>query len=763
MRRTYLLIIIFSLLIFIITAHNHIKKYINSINISFSSLLADLNQSQDLEVTVKEAEIVGLPYNGKKRGGTYIIPLDDFVFRKHSGELRNKELFPFGIKTPSEVKDYLSAIEKKNGINPGKEFSEWMKEQKTKLSKYSEWFTKEKVEIRKDLRNYISRKVSLEYAKRRSQALKKIVLYGIPSVFSGIFIGVVSSLIFGSNQRSAPYDMAKASGRWASLTEIYRHYLILPPAAKKYISFIPGLSYLMRNYLTRKNYFPLGKPAGAGALFRVGLMEEDRNTHMLICAPTNAGKTSNLIIPGLLYDAESEGSAMVIDAKSPELYNTVGGAWMKNGKKVILFDPWHEACIGFNPLPKASNEELLTIVRAFMGNPSRVAEDQRFFRARTQALLFALLKLTQTFPEELCNLPVTYLLAENVPDLENKLALCRDEKVKRLFKNFLMSTNEQKINMLMSVSEKLQLFRDEKVQAAFSRSDFDLSILFREKEPALLIVGVPHDKGELGTLIASLMSRLVLNRAFEETRLKQQKEERGEGPVFTPNPLYLYLDEFPSLNIPDIAEKIRMSRYTRTQFIICVQDLSELEALYIQYKSIIGNLRTKIFLTGCGLDTAKYVSEMLGKTRADTERYSKRILSILPGSKYKQWEEDLLMSPDSIQNMPKGLAVCFTEHTRPFLLRLENKDNSREIASKIVPLKGSNLKPYRPNPEPLKPPKIPSMDEFLGINEEHKEMQKWLIEQNEKKKELTTVSKEPSMVRNEYFYNDPIRPVKESS
>lgn len=731
--RILTLTLLFGSIIFVLFSYKNMFGYVKAIDFSLDSMIASINTSHDyLSLTERDYTIAKLDLPYTMNGKYWKVDLGEIVMKKF-----RDYYYPdfFNGKTPKEVGKEIYDAEKSYSFNVPSELKPLLNLRKQFHKQYEEWYLEKKKEMKAELGKYISSMVSEKFARERSAIGKKIMLSALLSFLFCFAASVASVFVFSrpSGLSAAPYDMAKASGRWATHPEIYKHFIVFSSRAKNFIYMVPGLPFLLKNYLNDKNYFPLGKVLGGW--FRVGLRGQDRFTHTLICGPTNSGKTSSLIVPGLLQDAQSEVSTMAIDAKSPELYNTVAGAWLKKGKKVILFDPWHSSCIGFNPLPKADNEQILTIVQSFMGNPSKVQEDQKFFRSRTQELLFALIKLTQTFPENFQNLPVTYLLAQNVPDLINKVETCRNEEVKALFKNYLLISNDQKINMLESIKEKLGIFRDEKVQAAFSQVDFDLSILFRERDPALLLVGVPHDKGAIGTQIASLISRLVLNRAFEEIRLKQQQESRGEGPVFTPNPLVLYLDEFPSLNIPDIAEKIRLSRYTKTQLIICVQDLSELEALYIQYKSILGNLRTQIYLSGCEMKTTEYISAMLGKTRTDTKRYSKNVLSLWPGSKFKQWEEDLLMSPDSIHNMPKGMAICFTEHTRPFALKLESEHSSKEIASKIVPLRRSGLPAYRPNTEPLKASKIPSKDDLLGVDGQHMEFKDWAAEQKKKRKD----------------------------
>lgn len=402
-----------------------------------------------------------------------------------------------------------------------------------------------------------------------------------------------------------------------------------------------------------RNYFFVGEVNGK----KIGLPRMLRFLHTMIGAPTGEGKSSSLIIPPLLFDSDSIGSAVVPDAKSPELFNWVAGRWIKNGKRVFLFDPWHPDTIGINPLPDADDNDLLTIVDVIMREREEILKEDAFFKSRTKYLLFAILKLVQSFNDEYCNMASVYHIVQSVDTLKNFVDAA-PEVIQKLFSDFDDLYSETKVNALTSIREKMDVFMEASVRKAFSRSEFKLSLLFREKEPCLLILGCPIDKKEPGTKIASLLVNLIVNLAFRERRLQKQAIQRGEQ-AYTPNDLYLYLDELRNLKITALADLISIARETRTHVIDSVTDIMFFRYYKEDFSGLMGNHRTRIFMRGLDYDSAKYVSDSLGKHDVATYKYFRGLMA--------SQEQRNLLDPDKVMNLPEDKLIIFSPKTRPFI------------------------------------------------------------------------------------------------
>lgn len=409
----------------------------------------------------------------------------------------------------------------------------------------------------------------------------------------------------------------------------------------------------LKTFAYSRNYFFLGKVAGK----RIGLPRMLRFLHCMIGAPTGEGKSSSLIIPPLLFDADGIGSAVVPDAKSPELFNWVAGRWLKFGKRVFLFDPWHPDTVGINPLPKADDQDLLTIVEVIMREREEILKEDAFFRSRTKYLLFAILKLAQSFDERYCNMASVYHIVQSVDTLKNFIETAPDV-IKKLFADFDDLYAETRVNALTSIREKMDVFMEADVRKAFSKSEFELSMLFYEKEPCLLILGCPIDKKEPGTKIASLLVNLIVNIAFRERRMQKQAFQRGEHSQ-NPNDLYLYLDELRNLKITALADLISIARETRTHVIDSVTDIMFFKYYKEDFSSLMGNHRTRIFMRGLDYDSAKYVSDSLGKHDVATYKYFRGLMA--------SQEQRNLLDADKVMNLPEDKLIIFSPKTNPFV------------------------------------------------------------------------------------------------
>lgn len=436
---------------------------------------------------------------------------------------------------------------------------------------------------------------------------------------------------------------------------------------------------------------------------KIGLPRMLRFMHTLIGGPTGEGKSSSLIIPPLLFDADSKGSAVVPDAKSPELFNWTAGRWMKAGKKVFLFDPWHPDCIGINPLPYADDQDLLTIVEVLMREREEILKEDAFFKSRTRYLLFAILKLVQSWGEEYCNFASVYRAVESVDTLK-AFVNASDDPTKKLFEDFHNLYAETKVNALTSIREKLDIFMDENVRKAFSRSEFKFEMLFREGDPCLLIIGAPIDKKEPGTKIASLIVNLIINMAFKERRLQKQAKQRGEK-SFIPNDLYLYLDELRNLKITALADLVSIARETKTHVIGSVTDLGFFRYYKEDFDSLMGNFRTRVFLGGLDYNSSRYISESLGKENVATYKYFRGLMA--------SQEQRYLLEQDRIQNFPEDRLIVFSPKTRPFVAKRVSVYNNRWLKKMQVPPPKEMRKIYKEwevTTEPLRDPELPRIN-----------------------------------------------------
>ncbi len=391
----------------------------------------------------------------------------------------------------------------------------------------------------------------------------------------------------------------------------------------------------------------------------IGLKRLSRYLHTLIFGPTGEGKSSSLIIPQMLMDADAPGSGVGPDAKSPELYNSVAGRWIKNGKRAILFDPWHPDTVGINFLPDADDQDLLTFVEVMTKEREEaISKEDPFFKARTRYILYAILKMVKTYKDEYCNLATVYYVVQSVEMLIHCVNTA-PANIRALFTDFAMMRPETQVNAINSIKEKLDVFMSAEVRKAFSKSEFKIEDLFSGEKPCLLIIGSPVDKPEAGSKISSLIINLVINMAFRERRLWQQSQQRQQKQQrLQPRELYLYCDELRSLRINSLANLVSIARATRTHVIASVTDIGFLKYYREDYTSLMSNFRTRIAMRGLDYDSAKYISDSLGKEDINTYR-------LMRGLMLGQEQRNKL-DPSEVMNLTEGKIIVFSPHTPPF-------------------------------------------------------------------------------------------------
>lgn len=125
------------------------------------------------------------------------------------------------------------------------------------------------------------------------------------------------------------------------------------------------------------------------------------------------------------------------------------------------------------------------------------------------------------------------------------------------------------------------------------------------------------------------------------------------------------LDEFANIGqIPDFDKKLATMRKHEISADIVLQNLAQFENLYEkQYKGMVGNCDTFLFLGSPELETCKYVSELLGKTTQHTESTS--VSKKQQNKSFGQSARELY-TPDEIKNLNNDIAIVLINHVYPF-------------------------------------------------------------------------------------------------
>ena len=94
-------------------------------------------------------------------------------------------------------------------------------------------------------------------------------------------------------------------------------------------------------------------------------------------------------------------------------------------------------------------------------------------------------------------------------------------------------------------------------------------------------------------------------------------------------PIYMLLDEFGHLQLPNFSVFATTARKYRVGFWIFLQSLSQLESQYGQHqaRTILDGLQTELYLPGLNLDTARQIEQRLGVIKTRSKGFQSPLLS----------------------------------------------------------------------------------------------------------------------------------------
>ena len=464
-----------------------------------------------------------------------------------------------------------------------------------------------------------------------------------------------------------------------------------------------------RAFALKLKPFPLGKCNGKRVgvlggtlrnLFNMRIREKQRQEHVLVIGPTGTGKTTTFFIPGLIEDACSNDSCFVIDIKGDaDIVDIVGPEWNKAGKKVIYFDPWKkEERLHFNPLmrlnPDLDDPDTYYTIQTIVDTIYRVNEEQvgrasgdgSYYLGKEKRLVEGMMFAALFHPEEERNIiAVAEALSGTVEAATNfilesiRVSSTTSEKtVKQLYKEvgwFIDKPDSKsdrdnpmdiksKNDMLTGIHLKLRIFLDPYVKRHFIKDELDLNLMFNE--PCLFVIKAPQAQREKGILLAAIITRLVMLKVFD-TALERNK--RGHN-------IWMYLDEFASLKLPDIGTFVATVRSSGGGVVAAIQDKEDLltstqaTARGNSPQSLESNFGTTVLLGGCSIETCERISRGFGEKMVLDRSKIQDMFSPINARLMKRYSRAPLVTPDSLIYQDEAQAMVAPNRKRPFWIKV---------------------------------------------------------------------------------------------
>lgn len=390
---------------------------------------------------------------------------------------------------------------------------------------------------------------------------------------------------------------------------------------------------------------------------RMRLSANHSFSHVLLTGVTGSGKSSSFFIPNLVSIPNA--SFVVTDPKL-ELFAKTAMANLKQGKRVLVFSPFKDDTLRYNPLSLCRNEtEIRELAQSLLVNGNAAVEAATGQKAgggewvnMATPLLAAFLIYVKMLgaPKDTISYALN-LIIEN--DLETLTFMIEDSNpvAEKQFNIFLQSAgSEQTAASIKTVlATNLQMFIDPLVEKITSVNEITPEML--REHPTALYVGVPEHRSDfMSPLMAPFYSQMI-GRLIEIPGV----------------PIFFFLDEFANIGVVNNIDKYLATIRSRSMSIsLGIQSINQLKQRYGEETSgtILDNLKTKLILPGSSYQTAQYYSQLIGSEEISTFGTSdSRGDKSFSESKTKRE----LFSADELRRLPDGKVLIVTDNKNPFI------------------------------------------------------------------------------------------------
>jgi type IV secretion system protein VirD4 len=382
--------------------------------------------------------------------------------------------------------------------------------------------------------------------------------------------------------------------------------------------------------------------------------------HVLVYAPTRAGKGVGYVIPNLLNWPDS---VVVLDVKK-ENWHRSAGFRAAHGQEVHLFDPLEEngRTARYNPLgyvrsdPADLYDDLQRI--AVMLFPAESRGDPFWFEAARTAFVAigGYIAETPGLPLTIGEILHQLSAASDLKSHFEKIIAVRKSSDSPLSRpctaaltDFLAASENTMNSVRKTVTARLGLWLNPRIDAATSANDFDLTKL--RQQPMSIYLGVSPDNLDRMAPLLNLFFQQVVDL---NTRELPEHNHRLSRKVL------LLLDEFPALgNVNVLAKSVAFVAGYGIRLLTVVQSPSQLRAVYGAdiARNFMTNHAVEVMFAPKEQDVANELSERIGYDTVKARSQSgPKGLSSRSMSQTVSEHRRALMLPQELKLLPKSKA-----------------------------------------------------------------------------------------------------------
>ena len=445
---------------------------------------------------------------------------------------------------------------------------------------------------------------------------------------------------------------------------------------------------------------------------------------ILVIGGAGAGKSVSIAEPIIYRAIEKHFTGFVYDFKFPTLADVVYSCFEHFKNKDIKFFPVSftelDKSYRFNPLdPRFLKSQ--TFVEQYSWTlysnlDTEAIKKGGFFPESAAGLLKAVIWFMKKKHPKYCTLPhvVNIILNADTETLVNMI--CTDEETKGMVKAVKEAAEKKAFDQLAgvigSLTMQLQKVNTQEICWVLTGDDFTID-LNNPNNPKFIVLGShPSIRTALSPIIA-FISKVILNTMNQEN--KQQS--------------IALIDEAPTLFIPNLDEIPATGRSNKMAVVYMAQDFSQMDAMYGKDKrtALVTNLATQFYGNVSGMETAKYVSDIIGKeyqmvksVNAGTSS-SQSGDSQSSGASYSEQNREI-MKPQEVFSLPTGTFVGKLVESKKDFFKAKMKriiDFDPTFTLKSIPSIILNFHLTKEEEEQIENYKIILEKQTDALNEEH--------------------------------------------
>ncbi len=456
---------------------------------------------------------------------------------------------------------------------------------------------------------------------------------------------------------------------------------------------------------------------------RIAIPERDQYEHLLLVAPTGAGKTSGVILPNLLSEPGTR-SLIITDPKRELLRKSTPAVRARYGQENVWALDFLDPALsrGYNPLAYVTDAATADLFAQTWVRNTGESKDAFWSNAARTLIGAAALHLVAT--EEIA--PPLIALVDLLcgTPAEQVSAALRESpvpEVRRLARGFLanMAKNERLLGSVFTeLPPRFTCLNLPEVRAVTGTNEIAFAQL-AEQPTALYLALDPQYSRTLAPLTACFFLHFF-------TTLTSIAKRVSSGALSVP--VLAYLDEFGTVgHIPEFASRMATVRSVGIGCLLVVQDLAQLTKAYgaEDADTILSNATTKLCLGRVTHDDAEYFSKLAGTTTVYSANRSASRPLLMPwadrGSRGIGESQRALITPDELRTMRDEVFIV-AGHQHPIRARQRRYYDDPALAHRVPDLARTDplitLLRAVPLPVPLVDPPTPTPVEATAAADE---------------------------------------------